>query len=122
MKKKLYHQFACSCLMLPEHRARLARHRREKTGDTCGGEPGCTDEQQLEQFQRLLEQSLHEGLRLKVIYIDSAGRHILTGVFIGLAGGPGRIRFQPSGGGRSITLAASGIVHLEAAPPPGFLQ
>ena len=30
-KKKLYHQFACSSLILPEHRARLAQHHQKKS-------------------------------------------------------------------------------------------
>jgi hypothetical protein len=37
LKKKLYHQFACSSLMLPEHRARLARHRQKSAREACRG-------------------------------------------------------------------------------------
>ncbi len=119
MKKKLYHQFACSCLMLPEHRARLEQRRRKSASEAERCRP-ILDEQQQEQFQRLAEQSMHSGLRLKAIYTGCGGRRTFTGVIVGLQEAAGKIRFQPEDGGPAITLAVAGIVHLEAASPPGF--
>ncbi len=116
MKKKLYHQFACSCLMLPEHRTRLERRRRKRASGAARRRPSF-DEQQQEQFQRLAEQSMRSGLLLKAEYIDSSSRHTLTGVIAGLQSAPGKIRFQQAGDGGIITLDAAGIVQLGAAPP-----
>lgn len=112
MKKKLYHQFVCSSLMLPEHRARLARHRISTQG-TEHRRP-VFDEQQQEQFQRLVEQSMHSGLPLKVTFVDNGGCRTLTGVIPERQPDPGRLRLQS--GDRVVTVPVAAIVQLEAAP------
>lgn len=114
MKKKLYHQFACSSLMLPEHRARLARHRREEALEEWQRRHGPPDEQQLEQFQRLLEQSMHEGLPLKITCLEKGRRHSFTGVVQKRQPHPNRLRIQAEG--RVLAIPVSTIVRLEAAP------
>ena len=58
MRKKFFHQFAGSSLMLPEHRARLARHCQKKAREEKRKLPGPPDEQHLEQFQRLVERCM----------------------------------------------------------------
>ena len=113
MKKKLYHQFVCSSLMLPEHRARLARHRQKSAREACRGKFAPADEQQLEQFQRLMEQSMHSGLPLKVIVVDNGSCRTFTGVILERQPDPARLRLHS--GDRVITVPVAAIVHLEAA-------
>ncbi|HOA36227.1 MAG TPA: YolD-like family protein [Bacillota bacterium] len=114
MKKKLYHQFACSSLMLPEHRARLARHRQKKAWEAKQNLPGPPDEQQLEQFQRLVEQSMNSGLPLKISCVENGNICRFTGVVQKQQPDPGRLRLQAEG--RVLAIPVSAIVRLEAAP------
>jgi hypothetical protein len=76
--KKLYHQFACSSMMLPEHRGRLERRRREARREEEHRRPQF-DEQQRDQFQYLLERSLSQGLKLQVTILTDQGCRILAG-------------------------------------------
>lgn len=115
-KRKLCHQFACSSLMLPEHRALLAQHRQKNARATCQDEqvpPAPADEQQLEQFQRLTEQSLSGQLPLKVTIREEGRYRSLTGVIVELQPGCGKILLQS--GDRVITVPVARIVYLEAA-------
>jgi hypothetical protein len=114
-KKKLYHQFACSSLILPEHRARLARHHQKKAREACRGETSLTaaDEQQQEQFQRLAEQSLARQLPLKVTVREGGSCRTITGVIIEQQSLSGKIRLQS--GERVITIAVTTIIYLEPA-------
>lgn len=124
MTKKLYHQFVCSSLMLPEHRHRLAEHR-EKGARDLRLEETAPDEQQLEQFQRLVKQSMPARLPLRVTFIDNRDRRTFTGVIQVRQPEPDRLRFQSRDRVCSIPIAS--IVHLEPAPaqstpdhgPPG---
>ncbi|NLA26991.1 MAG: YolD-like family protein [Firmicutes bacterium] len=116
MKKKLYHQFACSCMMLPEHRARLARRRRENTaGEICRERALFADEQQLEQFQHILEQSMHSGLPVRITFIEKGECRTFTGSVLAQQSHRGSLRLRSEDGAHTVSVAA--IVHLEAAPP-----
>lgn len=112
MTKKLYHQFICSSLMLPEHRARLAQHRQNCAREICRERPAFTDEQQLEQFQRLLDESLHSGTALTVTFMESGRRRTFTGVVCGRQPEPDRLRFRLEG--RMLAVPVAAIVYLEA--------
>ncbi|MEW5784577.1 MAG: YolD-like family protein [Bacillota bacterium] len=79
MSKKLTHQFGCSRMMLPEHRGQLQRHR-EQTRQREEYRRPLFDEQQQEQFQHALEQSLRHGLPLQVtVVLTGSGRRTFTG-------------------------------------------
>lgn len=114
MKKKLYHQFACSSLMLPEHRARLARHRQKKAREEKQKQLAPPDEQQLEQFQYLAELSLSRQLPLKITFLEDGDYRAFTGVIIEQQSFSGKIRLQS--GERVVSVAIAGIIHLEVAP------
>lgn len=114
MKKKLYHQFACSSLMLPEHRARLDRHRREMVREASGEPLAPADEQQLEQYQRLAERSVRAGLPVRVTFVEGGSGRTFTGVIRERQPDPGRLRLQS--GGRSLDIPITAIIRLEAAP------
>lgn len=117
MRKKIFHQFACSSLILPEHRARLARHHQDRVRERRRRRFAPADEQQLEQFQHLVEQSMHSGRPLQVTFVDSvSGRfHTFTGVAPEQQPEPGRLRFDR--GGQMLTVPVTAIVRLEAAFP-----
>lgn len=112
MRKKLYHQFACSSLILPEHRARLTRHHQDKVRESCR-RFAPADGQQLEQFQRLLEQSMRSGRALKITYLESGSYHTFTGVALERQPEAGRLRFRR--GEQVLTIPTAAIVHLETA-------
>lgn len=111
-KKKLYHQFACSSLMLPEHRRRLSRHREQARREEERRLP-CLDEQRQEEFQRALECALRGGLVLKVTLLDETGRHTLAGTPLKPAAA-GFLRLQTAAGVR--TVPAGRIISLELEP------
>ncbi|HHW74960.1 MAG TPA: YolD-like family protein [Firmicutes bacterium] len=114
MKKKLYHQFACSSLMLPEHRTALARHRRNKAAEGLRSYFADADEQQLEQLQRFLERSGEAGLTVEVTFTDGPVRRTLTALLRRRQPDPDRLRFQQ--GDREIAIPLEGIVNLRVAP------
>ncbi len=113
MRKKLYHQFACSSLMLPEHRARLARHHQEKVRERCR----CfapADEQQLEQFQHLAEQSMRSDRLLQLTFREGDSCRTVIGVVPEQQPEPGQLRFRQ--GEQMLTIPIATIIHLETAP------
>lgn len=112
--KKIYHQFACSCLMLPEHRARLAQRSRENAGGVCCERAACADEQQLEQFQRLLEQSMHSGLPVKVTFVENGDYRTFVGSVPKQLPDRGKLHLRSGEQVRTIPIAA--IARLESAP------
>ncbi|HPU01077.1 MAG: YolD-like family protein [Firmicutes bacterium] len=114
MKKKLYHQFACSSLMLPEHRAALARHRREEAWKEWQRRHAPPDEQQLEQFQRLVEQSMQAGLPLKITCLEKGRERCFTGVAHRRQPHPDKLQVQVQEG--TVTIPLGAIINLEAAP------
>ena len=72
MSKKMQAQFLCSRIMLPEHRRELNRwhHRQEAVSSLC--REGVShyemyDEQQREEFDRLVEESLRDGTPLSIL-------------------------------------------------------
>ncbi len=113
MSKKLNQQFACSKMMLPEHRSSLQEHNDQLRRDEENSRP-VLDEQQWERLQQIFEWALAERRALKVTVFNRAGREIFTG--IPLSGDPtaGRITFS-SGSDRPHPVNAADIAHLEPA-------
>jgi hypothetical protein len=76
--KKLYNQFACSRMMLPEHHEQLKEHHQKlqrKNSDLP-----ALDEQQYELFERTLIQSLNFGLEIQVTFMADGQFLTLGGV------------------------------------------
>lgn len=101
-KKKLYHQFACSSMMLPEHRGRLERRRRQARREEEYRRPQF-DEQQWDQFQYLLERSLSEGLPLQVTVLNEQGYRTLVGIACRRSP-PGELRLQTDNGLKTVPV------------------
>ncbi len=77
MKKKL-HQFLCSSMMLPEHREKLHKHRKEEAMKEKYPFP-LLDEQQQEVFCLLLNGSFREGITIKITVFNKGEYRTLTG-------------------------------------------
>ncbi len=95
MSKKMNQQFACSSMMLPEHRGRLNRERKETRWQE-EHRRALLDEQEQERFQRALEQSLQQGIPLKLTVLNNSGYHHLWGRVVKLEPWAGRIRLLTS--------------------------
>ncbi|NLC11010.1 MAG: YolD-like family protein [Firmicutes bacterium] len=76
--KKMQNQFACSRIMLPEHVEALNKHAREVFVENSYKIPEF-DEQQLEEFNILLQRSINQGLCLKITYLSPTGFKTLAG-------------------------------------------
>ncbi len=72
--KKMYHQFKCSAIMLPEHRTMLKKQNEEAAQDLT--QSSGPDEQQLEEFDRCLKISLENKEEVD-LYIKSARKSSL---------------------------------------------
>ena len=98
MTKKMFNQFLCSSLMLPEHRDALNRRRAEQRKKEKIYRP-CIDEQQHALWDRLLTAALRQGKELAVHYKNEQGENLLRGVVYKLV--PLR---------REIYIQAAGVV------------
>lgn len=116
MIKKLYHQFACSSMMLPEHRGRLNRCRRQEQWEERHRRP-LFDEQQWELFQHTLGQSLRQGLPLKVTILNGRGYHTLVGTAFGEDLSAGRLRLKTADGIKTAPVAE--IIDLQIVNSSG---
>lgn len=110
MNKKMFNQFLCSSLMLPEHREALkCRHaeqlKKEKT--RCS----CIDEQEYVLWNRLLTAALGQGKELAVHYRDEQGQHLLRGVVIRIVPTRREIFIRVAGAVKRVFL--DNIISLE---------
>ncbi|NLY38684.1 MAG: YolD-like family protein [Firmicutes bacterium] len=112
MSKKLYHQFACSSLILPEHRAQLQHARDQKRRQEELRRP-LLDEQEAEQFQYALEQSQHCGLALRVTLLSGDGYRTVTGIACRTDPVSGKIFLHTASGIRAVSTAEIIAVTLE---------
>jgi hypothetical protein len=110
MSKKIYHQFTCSRMMLPEHRERLRQQQARRQWDEKHRRP-LLDDQQKEAFQQALERSMREGRPLKLTVLDSSGCRHLAGTVIRLEPWAGRFRFRTAAG--EITILIDEVIHAE---------
>ena len=72
---KIYNQFLCSSMMLPEHKEALNDHyvEEEHREEQCMPE---IDEQQLEIWEYLIRKSLIKSKKLNITYLTKKGRRI----------------------------------------------
>ena len=78
MSKKKNHQFACSSMMLPEHRYKLCQHLRLKETREKYRLPDLSEEQQ-EEFQFILTQSLEKKLAIEVSIRTQGETRVIQG-------------------------------------------
>jgi hypothetical protein len=69
MSKKITNQFICSRMMLPEHKEKLNSHRKSILKKEKYSKP-CFDEQRLEEFQFLLNHSMHNKITVKITVLN----------------------------------------------------
>jgi len=79
MSKKLSNQFLCSRMMLPEHREKLKLYQNKRDYEESYRIPQYSD-QQLEEFQSLLDRSLKFGLRIELTILTEHGFTNLKGI------------------------------------------
>ncbi len=113
MSKKVANQFACSRLILPEHRDQLRGHRQARRKEEEHRLP-CLDQQQWEEFEALVKQSLEQGLTIMVTAVSKQGRYSATGQVIKVDPVIRRITLATRGGVQQVALPE--IIGVEAAP------
>lgn len=104
VSKKLNQQFACSRIILPEHRDQLKGQRREMDEREKYRVP-LFDEQQREEFDSLLTRSLRFGLLLKVTFLKGErekSRALIRGQVVNIDSMTGRIVFHTETGKKII--------------------
>ncbi len=79
MSKKMDQQFACSKMMLPEHRGCLRDKRARDRRAEENSRPDL-DEQERERLQRVFEEALALRRVLQVTFFTATGRETFTGV------------------------------------------
>ncbi len=72
-------RFPCSSMILPHHRLDLALQKERKRRAELKKLP-YHDEQRLQEFQSLLEQSLNFGLVIRMVTASETGRMTTTGI------------------------------------------
>ncbi len=78
MSSKLFNQFQCSTMMLPEHVESLHEHRRGKDRSRQLHIPDI-DQQQLEEWEWLLRESLDSKSLVRISYIFNGRRNTADG-------------------------------------------
>jgi len=112
MSKKLNQQFACSKMMLPEHRSGLQEQDAKNHRAEESSRPEL-DEQERERLQHVFEQALAGSRVLKVTLFTGTGRETFTGVPLSSDHLGDRIVFNTDPGRRAVK--AADILHLEPA-------
>lgn len=110
MTKKMFNQFLCSSLMLPEHRDALNRRRAEQRKKEKMCRP-CIDEQQHALWDCLLTAALRQGKELAVYYKNEQGEHLLRGAISRIVPLRREIYIQAAGVVSRVSL--DNIVSLE---------
>ncbi len=96
---KMFNQFICSSLMLPEHREALNHHNRKLQKQEKEFCP-YIEEEERDRWDRLLGESLQKGRELAVTCLEEDGPRLLRGVVC---------RFEPLR--REISIQVAGKVH-----------
>lgn len=99
------HQFACSSMMLPEHRSLLRRAlEEERRLERCRNP--VLDEQELERFQRALELSLCERVPLKLTVSNGDSCQSLKGYVHKIEPWAGRLRLNTDEGIKTVLVCS----------------
>ena len=107
MSFKLYNQFYCSSMMLPEHREALAKHKKETAEKH---KAPCIDEHQFELWERLVQWSCRERkqILIKTIYKNKICE--IKGVLLEVAPDNGLLRLLTKTGEKKVE--AGGIISI----------
>lgn len=98
---RLYNQFFCSSLMLPEHREALAKHAEENEKNNT---PCLIDEQQFEIWEQLLRQSSLEGMKITVKELFKGRVRSTSGIFAGFHAGAKLLKISTAAGEKRIKI------------------
>ncbi len=90
MSKKLYQQFCCSKMMLPEHRRELQKQEHDRRQEEETRLP-LFDEQQLELWDRMLSLSLQQKIALTITYRSGEECRTVKGVITAKRSRPAEI-------------------------------
>ena len=111
MSKKICQQFACSKMMLPEHRTSLQKH--SSAAEWAENHPSIIlDEQLQEELQRTLECAREKSHEIKLTILNSSGYHTYRGVPLRLDPTSGTV-YIGSGATRPQAISAAEIIRLE---------
>ena len=110
MPAKMFNQFICSSLMLPEHREALNRHNRVIREQGKKQHP-CIDEQERELWDHLISESLRKGRKLAVTYLEKNAPRVLRGVICSFE--PLGRKFVMDAGGMRYPIPLSSIIAIE---------
>jgi hypothetical protein len=111
MSKKICQQFACSKMMLPEHRTSLQKQ--GSAAEWAENHPSIIlDEQLQEELQRTMECALEKSLEIKLTILNSSGYHTYRGVPLRLDSTSGTVYIE-SGATRPQAIRAAEIIRLE---------
>lgn len=101
MSKKLFDQFNSSRLMLPQHREGL--HRQRHLQQLAEENPlPVIDEQQWDEFQKILEQSLREKTELRITVWTKEKRQLWQGTAVRLDSTTGLVHLATAQGIKKI--------------------
>lgn len=104
MSKKLFNQFICSRMMLPEHREKLNKHH-EKIERKEKYRLPSFDEQQWEEFEFILTQSLEHGVKIEITILKEGKYFKKRGTVK---------KLDPLSGKISILTENEGVIKLPA--------
>ena len=106
--KKMYQQFLCSRIMLPEHQRELEKQQQNcpsKTQDLP-----VIDEQEKEQWDRLLRSSLETGKKIHLAYLENSVYREAAGVVTKVYRAPACIFLKTPEG--VVAVPSQGIIAL----------
>lgn len=112
MSGKLFRQFCCSKMMLPEHCNLLKEHCASAEWNENHRRPDH-DEQLQEELQQVLDEAMAERRPLNIKYLDESGYHIYSGVPRRCDPAAGKIFFSAVSGTVCI-ISASEIVEIKS--------
>jgi len=95
--KKMYQQFKCSQIMLPEHRRELEKHAALKQHEKQESS-STADEQEKEQWDRLLQASLKTGQKIELTILSRNRCREISGSVEKIYSSSGYLLFKTAGG------------------------
>jgi len=111
VSKKANQQFACSKMMLPEHRGGLQEHRLRMEREETNRCP-LLDEQRHEELQHLLRSATFKRQKIRFTVLNSSGRHSLCGIPLRCDSSTGLI-YIDNGGSRPHKIMAASVIAIE---------
>ena len=114
MSKKFNQQFACSKMMLPEHRGSLQEQSVKTQWNETHRRP-LFDEQRQEELQQILDQAIVKRQTLQCTILNSSGYQVYSGVPLRIDQTAGKIILDTSDR-RTQAITAAEVVQLEVEP------